>query len=65
MAKGTLTAPWARYRVEGGTNLVGAGWQALTNRLRAESTAGTEIHRVPVPVSGTANVFRVEYLISP
>jgi len=58
-------APWAHYRVDGGTNLAGAQWYALTNRLRAQSTAGTETHQVPVPLTGTANVFRVEYLISP
>lgn len=58
-------APWGRYRLDGGTNLSGAGWQSLTNRLRSQATAGTETYPVPVTGTGTVPVFRVEFLIGP
>ena len=62
---GWAAAPWGRYRLDGGTNLSGAGWQSLTNRLRSQATAGTEFYPVPVTGVGTVPVFRVEFLIEP
>lgn len=69
-AGGTVTvawaaAPWARYEVDADIRLRDATWGGVTNYLRTNTVAGTEFYRVPAVGSGTAPVFRVEYVIEP